>query len=194
MRVTSATASAALLAALLLPGVAAAGETLEFDVAENASRFAFDEEPVFDDGMPAYDNSFVTQGYIYPHGTLEDGNGVRADGSPEFPDKVIGTWTCRGWFVGDGAHTESGPWVITHQYYDLGDSAGELSLITEGYELAEPGVTVRRAVTGGTGTYRDARGQARQVLLGFNATEGVNLRFEVDVRPHRTAAADTESR
>lgn len=194
MRVTSATASAALLAALLLPGVAAAGETLKFDVAENASRFVFDENPVFDDGMPAYGNSFVTQGYIYPHGTLEDGNGVRADGSPEFPDKVIGTWTCRGWFVGDGAHTESGPWVITHQYYDFGDSAGELSLITEGYELAEPGVTVRRAVTGGTGTYRDARGQARQVLLGFNATEGVNLRFEVDVRPHRTAAADTESR
>lgn len=195
MRLASTTASAALAAVLVvLSGTAVAGKTLEFDVAENASRFVFDENPVFDNGAPAYGNSFVTQGYIYPHGTLEEGNGVLPDGSPQFPGKVIGTWTCRGWFVGDGARTESGPWVITQQYYDFGDKAGQESLITEGFELPEPGATVRRAVTGGTGIYRDARGEARQVLLGFNAATGVNLRFEIEVEPRRGAAADSGTR
>lgn len=176
-------AVAGVAASMLLPTSAFAGDTLKFDVAENMSQFVFDEDPVFDDGMPKYGNTFITQGYIYPHGTLEDGNGVLADGSPEFPDKVIGSWTCRGWFVGKGARTESGPWVITHQYYDFGESHGEVSLITEGFELSETDRMIQRAVTGGTGPYQDARGQARQKLLGFNAAEGVNLRFEVDVQP-----------
>ena len=43
-------------------------EAFEFEVAEDATRFAFDDEPVFDDGMPGYGNPFVTQGYIYEAG------------------------------------------------------------------------------------------------------------------------------
>lgn len=156
-------------------------ETVKFDVAENASRFVFDEEPVHDDGLPAYGNSFVTQGYIYPHGTLDDGNGVLPNGEPEFPDEVIGEWTCRGWFVGDGAHTETGPWVITTQLYNFGDEPGSETLVTEGYELSDVNVTIQRAITGGTGPYKQASGEANQRLLGFNAAEGVNLRFELEV-------------
>ena len=97
---------------------------LKFDVAENATRFVFDEAPVFNDGLPAYGNAFVTGGYIYEHGTLNGGNGVLPGGSPEFPDKVIGSWICRGWFVGDGAHTQSGAMVVTTQYYQFGDKPG----------------------------------------------------------------------
>ncbi len=70
---------------------------LQFDVAEDASRFVFDETPLHGDGLPAYGNEFVTQGYLYPPGTLtcvDNGcDGVNPDGSPEFPDLVIGTWT-----------------------------------------------------------------------------------------------------
>ena len=80
-------------------------EVLKFDLAENGLRFIFAPTPVHEDGMPAYGNSFVTEGYIYPHGTLNGTNGVLENGAAEFPDKVIGKWTCRGWFVGDGAHT-----------------------------------------------------------------------------------------
>ncbi|HZA22612.1 MAG TPA: hypothetical protein VFA32_08420, partial [Dehalococcoidia bacterium] len=40
---------------------------LKFDVAEDATRFVFDEAPVFDDGLPAYGNAFVTSGYLYEH-------------------------------------------------------------------------------------------------------------------------------
>ena len=83
-------------------------KTIKFDVAEDATRFVFDEEPVDEDGLPEYGNSFVTQGYIYPEGTLDGSNGVKANGEPEFPNKVIGEWTCRGWFIGEGATTETG--------------------------------------------------------------------------------------
>ena len=67
------------------------GMLTSFDVAEDISRFVFAEAPVFDDGMPAYGNPFITQGYVYPAGTLDGGvEGTLADGSAAFPDKVIG--------------------------------------------------------------------------------------------------------
>lgn len=156
-------------------------KTVKFDVAEDATRFVFDEEPVDEDGLPEYGNPFVTQGYIYPEGTLGESNGVKANGEPEFPDKVIGEWTCRGWFVGEGAATKSGPWVVTTQLYDLGDKPGEVTLVTDGSEISDIGEEAKRAITGGTGPYKRAAGEGGQTLLGFNATEGVNLRFEFKV-------------
>ena len=163
---------------------------LEFDVAESAPKFVFDEAPVFDDGFPAYGNSFVTQGYIYPFNTLSDSNGVNPDGSPEFPELVIGEWTCRGFFIGDGAHTLTGPWVITTQHYDFYDEPGfadnkqssSKNIISDGYELVDIGIEGERAITGGTGIFKRARGEAVQTLLGFNASEGVNLRFKLKLR------------
>lgn len=147
--------------------------TLRFDVAEDANRFAFADQPVHEDGLPAYGNAFVTQGYIYPEGTLNGANGVLADGSPEFPELVLGEWTCRGWFVGDGAHTTTGTWVITTQVYSFDDTM----LVSEGYELADIDVAGDRAITGGTGAYASASGEGEQTLLGFNTTEGANLRY-----------------
>ncbi|MGF1470110.1 MAG: hypothetical protein ACFB50_00010 [Rubrobacteraceae bacterium] len=157
-------------------------KTVKFDVAEDATRFVFDDEPRDDDGLPEYGNSFVTQGYIYPEGTLEESNGVKANGEPEFPNKVIGEWTCRGWFIGEGATTESGPWVSTTQLYDLGDEPGEVTLVTDGSEISDVNEEVKRAITGGTGPYKRAAGEGGQTLLGFNATEGVNLSFELKVQ------------
>ncbi|MGF1471739.1 MAG: hypothetical protein ACFB50_08370 [Rubrobacteraceae bacterium] len=157
-------------------------KTVKFDVAEDATRFVFDDEPVDEDGLPEYGNSFVTQGYIYPEGTLDGSNGVKANGEPEFPDKVIGGWTCRGWFIGDFATTSSGPLVSTTQLYDLGDKPGKVTLVSDGVELVDVDKEVKRAITGGTGPYKRAAGEARQTLLGFNATEGVNLRFDLKVQ------------
>ena len=151
----------------------------QFDVAENGSRFVPDEAPVFEDGLPAYGNPFVTQGYIYPYGFLDNHQGVNADGSPAHPDKVIGIWTCRGTHLGDGARTVTGPWVFTTQLYDFSDQPGEATLISEGYELVDVNVPVKRAITGGTGPYKRASGEIEQTSLGFNASFGVNSRFKL---------------
>jgi hypothetical protein len=169
-------AAFAALAQDTAPGV----EVLRFDVAEDMTRFVMDEAPVFEeDGLAAHGNAFVTAGYIYPEGTLVDGNGVLADGSPEFPDLVLGEWMCRGWFINDGAHQTEGAWVVTTQFFGFGETPGAATLVTDGIEIADVGVPVARAITGGTGPYSAARGQANQIFQGFNASEGVNLSFEV---------------
>lgn len=171
-------------------GHSARHHRLKIDVAESGPKFIFDEAPLLDSGLPAYGNSFVTQGYIYPHGTLGAHDGVNADGSPEYPNKVIGEWTCRGFFIGNGAETVTGPWVITTQHYDFYSQSGyatnkqgtRLNLVTDGYELVDIGVAGKRPITGGTGPFSRASGQADQTLLGHNASEGVNLRFEMAVK------------
>lgn len=166
------------LAALtaFLPTAVVAGVLPAFDVAEDLTRFVYDEAPVFDDNMPAYGNAFVTQGYVYPAGTLDGGvEGTLPDGSPAFPDKVIGTWTCDGYYVGDGFRTQTGTVVITRQVivFDGGDI-----LITQGPELAQTDVEIVRAVTGGTGDYAYAPGEIRQTLLGMSDGYGVRLQME----------------
>jgi hypothetical protein len=145
-------------------------------VAEDLSRFVRDESPALEDGMPAYGNALAAQGYVYPPGTLDGGvEGTAPDGSPAFPDKVIGTWTCDGYHVGDGFRTHAGTVVITRQIiaFDDGDF-----LITQGRELAETGVAIGRAVTGGTGAYADAPAQIRQTLLGMSDGHGVRLQMQ----------------
>jgi hypothetical protein len=162
--------------------------TIEIDIAEDGTRFVFDEAPVFEeDGFPAYGNAFVTQGYIYPAGTLTDSNGVNPDGTPEFPDEVIGEWTCRGYFIADGAHTTEGAWVFTTQLLAFGDDpdTGAETIVVTGYEGAEVGKVVTGAITGGTGRFSTARGEADQELLGFNnpdlPTTGINKTVELEI-------------
>jgi hypothetical protein len=159
----------------------AADGVLRFDMAEDGTHFVFDPDLTDGDGLPGYGTSFVTHGYIYPAGTLSESNGVNADGSPEFPDQVLGEWVCRGWFVGEGMRTTTGAMVVTTQLYSFGDAPGEAMLSSDGYELADVGVEVARAITGGTGSFVGAGGEARQILLGFNATEGVNLQYEIEL-------------
>ncbi len=182
-----------LAAAIVAPAANAAWndrgktETVEFDVAEDMTRFVYDKDVVLENGMPAYGSSFITQGYIYPKGTLscpegQKCSGVNADGTAQFPDKVIGEWTCRGFFVGEGAATTTGPMVITTQLYNFGKELGNETLVSEGYELADVGVAIERAITGGTGKYVDARGQGEQQMLGLNLTDGVTLRLKLNPR------------
>jgi hypothetical protein len=151
--------------------------TVAFDVAEDMSRFVYDKDVAHEDGMPAHGSTFITQGYLYPAGTLNGSNGVLADGSPEFPELVIGTWACRGWFVGDGAHAATGPMVLTTQHYVFGENLGTATFVSEGYELTDVGVPILRAATGGTGPFASIDGEVEITFLGFNASEGVNQRI-----------------
>ena len=160
----------------------AQGRRLQFDVAEDMTRFIFDQDVAYEDGMPADGSSFITRGYIYEYGTLEGGNGVNPDGSPQFPDKVLGEWICSGYMINDAGHATGGVWVFSTQFFQLGDEPGAQTIVTTGYELADVDTAIARAITGGTGDFKTARGESKQTMLGLNASEGVNLRVEFVVQ------------
>jgi hypothetical protein len=158
-------------------------KVVEFDVSEDMTRFIFDKDVVYDDGMPKDGSAFITRGYLYPAGTLKgDGDGVNKDGSPQYPEKVIGEWICQGYMINEAAHTKTGVWVFSTQFFQIGNTPGAETIVSQGYELADVGVAISRAITGGTGQYKDARGSGEQTMLGLNASEGVNLRVKLDVR------------
>jgi hypothetical protein len=191
MLCTAILAVAALAPTVALPEVASSsnhhparrGEVLRFDIAENGKRFSPDDTPWHPDGHPAYGNEFITEGYIYQPGTLNNSsNGVNPDGSPEFPDRVIGRWSARGWHVGNGGRTTEGPWVVTTQIFDFGPEVGIRSIVTEGYEGPEINKPFRRAITGGTGRYIAAKGEQTQWMLRFpNPSFGLNARIELRI-------------
>ncbi len=81
--------------------------------------------------------------------------------------------------MGEGAATRTGPWVVTHQFYDFAETPGEASFTTDGVELVDIDVAIKRPITGGTGPYKSMRGEAIQTMIGINSSDGVNLRFEI---------------
>jgi len=181
---------ACLLSVLAIPAGSFASKRgkltrIRVEIAENGNRFSFDSEHVDANGLPAYGSEFITEGYIYPAGTItctnNDCDGVLPDGSPEFPDRVLGRWTCRGWHVGEGAQTTSGPWVATTQTFDFGDVPGAKTVITDGYEYSDFNVSFLRAIVGGTGPFRAASGEQVQEFLGWNPSIGTTTRMELRV-------------
>jgi hypothetical protein len=151
---------------------------LRFDIAENATNYAWAGEPALVDGLPATRTAFFTQGYIYPEGTLTESNGVLPDGSPEFPDKVLGQWSCWGWYQGTEAPAGMPTWVTSH-LYNFGAAFGEATLVSEGYSIDDFDVPQERAIVGGTGPYAGAGGVQVETNLGFNASNGLNFRQEI---------------
>ncbi|HVS61970.1 MAG TPA: hypothetical protein VMT85_00575 [Thermoanaerobaculia bacterium] len=177
---------------LLLVAAASAGETprvrvaeeagggaLRFDVAMSGPTFFF-EGATNENGFPANGTPFIVRGWIYPAGTFAahgSSSGTNADGSPEFPDQVLGTWYCRGWHLQDG-DALTGPVVATTQVFDLDpERPGAKTLVTDGLELADFLVPFDRAIVGGTGRYRTAGGSATQVYVDFNGSGGFNTSF-----------------
>lgn len=159
-----------------------------FDVAEDHKRIFMAETPLRENGMPAHGNAFISQGYIYPAGTLEaDTAGVLEDGSPAFPEKVLGTWTCDGYFVGEGGNATTGVWVISRQVFAFDDGD---TIITQGTEIADAGVENLRPVTGATGDYAGLSGAMAQTLLGLseNMTVNVSFRLPKDASDHANYA------
>lgn len=156
-------------------------QTLEFDMAEDFTRFVFNTDIAREDGFPAHGSSFITQGYLYPVGTLNETDGVNPDGSPEFPDKVIGTWICRGWIYGDIDNEDGSPTAVTTQIFELNEAYGNKTIITDGFEYMAPGTTFSRAIIGGTGDYRGVRGEQTQEILGINEFMGMAMRFELQL-------------
>jgi hypothetical protein len=177
----------------------AKADMLRVEVAEIGSRFRLDEQYVDADGLATRGAAFLAEGYVYPAGTLScDGfacDGVIYDAagtpSPEFPDKVMGTWICTGTHLEDAAVATSEPVSFTTQLFDLGERPGEMTLVTTGLEIPTQGMPVQRAITGGTGRYAQASGTQAQTFLGFNNIDlthegktwaGVTLAMELHPR------------
>lgn len=169
-------------------------QTLHIEVAEDQTRFSFDEAPVFEDGSPKAGNAFITHGYIYKKGFFDTYNeGVDETGQPVRPDLVIGEWVCRGNFVGNGMFTKTGPWVISTQTFDFYDKPGyhenqgrvfgKRLVTTEGYELVDANKLVVRAITGGTGRFSTSRGEHRQRSLGLG--QFINIRAKHTLKMKR---------
>ena len=153
--------------------------TLRYDVAMDGTSFHF-EGPTNAAGYPADGTPFVVRGYIYPAGTFEQhgsASGTNPDGSPEFPQLVMGTWYCRGWHLQDG-DALTGPIVATTQVFDLdSERPGRRTIVTDGIELADFGVPFDRAIVGGTGSYRDPSGRSVQTYVDVNSSFGFNTSF-----------------
>ncbi len=54
--------------------------------------------------------------------------------------------------------------------------------MTQGIELADLKTEFERAITGGTGQYRRARGEQKQIFRGFNPSVGVALQVELRMK------------
>lgn len=177
---THTTAPSTLTADEALARVTDADGTIRFDIAEDGTRFVWADKTIFDVGLPAHGATYISQGYIYPEGTLTDkSDGVNADGSPQFPDQVLGQWSCYGWYIGEGTHATDGPRVLSTQLYQFGNVWGAATLVSEGYVLSNTGGTVARAITGGTGPFATVRGELADTNLGVNETAGGNARYQV---------------
>jgi hypothetical protein len=182
------------VAAVLLPGnqadAAKPARTITVEVAQDMASAVLGAGPFHEDGMPAGGNTFIVEGFIYPEGTLDGTNGVIVsvdeEGNPvvepEFPDLVIGRWICRGWFLADGMYTQDEPWAISTQLFELDGQFGEVTIVSEGYELPD-GMedNLYRAITGGTGPYASARGEQIQRFMGLNASQGTNFHIQLNL-------------
>jgi hypothetical protein len=143
------------------------------DVAEDAALF----NPTFvrpTDTQPERGSFFVTEGNVYPAGTIQGDGGTFDPNS----SGSVGRWFCRGTHLVSGAEFPfSARGVHTAQLYLFPDESRSIS--TEGLE---GNATVLRAVAGGTGMFRGYVGEQKQEFLGFNASGGVNLRVTFTLR------------
>ena len=148
---------------------------LTVDVAEDFGKFV----PTFvkpADTEPKRGSFFVTEGRVFPAGTIQ------GDGAAFDPNSSghVGVWICRGTHLVAGSEIPAARlWVSTAQLFVLGRQ-GLNQLATEGVEGSG---TVVRVVTGGGGNYVGFVGEQRQTFLGFNATGGVNLRVTFTLWP-----------
>ena len=164
---------------------------LTFNVTHNGPAFVWHgpSDSVSDapNVHPDYGASFVATGYIYPDGTFDTHgaeSGLLPNGDPEFPDLVIGTWRCSGWFIKNAieALNNGGEWVVTSQVFDITDPAyGIGTLTTYGTERADF-IEYKRTLTGGSGAYNGVVGQSTEEIVGFNISEFENFVFTFDMK------------
>jgi hypothetical protein len=161
-----------------------AAPDFSIDIAVDCNRY------IENAAQPGTGGSFLQEGIIYRPGTLAahcpngNGCGVNRDGTPEFPNAVIGRWRCWGSFV--QAAAGSPPLYSTQIYelrYDNGDTTpGEHALVSHGPEWGNSDVPLKRVIAGGYGRFQAAYGAVAQSRIGFNQTQCENYTLDFKLR------------
>ena len=144
------------------------------DVAIDATKFQFQRDTAILPTNVIRGDTFITEGPIYPGGTLQTGNTPFPPTSAE----PIGKWVCRGTFQIPTAQITAGvtPFVYSTQYFLLNDGT---SIVTEG---PEGGAAFTRAITGGWDDGIGMSGDNLETPIGSNATGMFNVRFTFQIR------------
>jgi hypothetical protein len=131
--------------------------------------------------------SFIVEGFIYKKGTFENfGNncGIKPNGSPEYLDRLIGKWMCKGWYINRGLDTKTGNYIDSTHTYEL-DTKTALSriLMSNGKEKIDMQDPFDRVLCPGLGAYSKVRGgSVIQTNVGINNTEAYNFIFKFRFR------------
>jgi hypothetical protein len=157
---------------------------LVVDVAMDGSTWRMDDgsNPFFPSftGALARGKTFIVSGRIYRGGTLKAGGNFDTPNNPAGPETpgAIGIWVCRGTFNLDIGQIAAGeaPHVTSTQFFYFSDGS------SIGSDGPEGGAVVVRAVVGGTGRFKHARGEVKETPLGVNTSNLFNLRFAFAIR------------
>ena len=168
-----------------------AQKTLSIEVALRVATIRPIDLAWFGDAVPfALDpgdlrgGTWYVEGWIYPIGTFKGDGFIPTEGD------AIGTWFCRGNLISSPQRPD--PHVATTQEYYFGtldeEPIGQSLLISQGLEgRNEMPWAATRAVTGGTGEYRGARGTVVQTQIGVTSEldafgmGGAYFRFDFDI-------------
>jgi hypothetical protein len=180
----------AILAVTGAPAAKTAPSSFSVDVAADCNRY------IENTSQPGMGATFLQEGVIYRPGTLAthcpggNGCGLKSDGTPEFPEAVIGQWRCWGSFVGHTGVSSDSPPSYSTQVYEFSVATpggnllepGEHALVSHGPEWVSLEVPFERAIAGGYGHFKNADGVVAQTTVGFNQTQCENYTFDFKLR------------
>lgn len=131
--------------------------------------------------------SFLVEGHIYRKGTFDCfgyGSGIKSGGTPEFLDRLIGKWTCKGWYINRGPETKTGNYIDSTHTYEI-DSQTALSriLTSNGKEKIDMNEPFSRVLCSGLGSFSRVKGgNVTQTNVGINETGAYNYIFKFKFR------------
>lgn len=159
---------------------------LELDICCDLNSMRYlNNDPESDAGYNK--RSFIVEGHIYKKGTFEYygfESGIKSSGAPEFLDRLMGKWTCKGWYINRGPETKTGYYIDSTHTYEL-DSRTALSriLTSNGKEKIEMHESFSRVLCSGMGSYSKVKGgNVTQTNVGINQTGAFNYIFKFKFR------------
>lgn len=131
--------------------------------------------------------SFIVEGHIFKKGTFEYqgyNSGITEEGSPEFLERLIGRWVCKGWYLNKGPETKTGHYIDSTHTYELDNQTALSRILTSnGKEKIDMNEPFNRVLCSGQGSYSRVKGgSVSQTNVGINETGAFNYIFKFKFR------------